>query len=436
MPIIQSLLDTDYYKLTMGQFAWRRYPDVLVKYAFKNRTLNVPLAEIIPEKILREEFGYIRALRFKSEELSYLKNIRKSGGERMFGERYLEFLRDFQLPPYRLERIGDTYKIEFPGKWQEVIYWETPALAIVNELYNSYIYKNFGFKLEPEKIKDYLDNDFLQLLIGKKSSYCSFSDSVLEGIKRLNKKVEILKLYPEIKIIEFGTRRRYSRWHQEYVLQKLLEQIPDQIIGTSNVYLAKKYGIPAMGTIAHECFMIMSGIMHESDEQIRSSHNKVLREWWDEYGYDLSVALTDTYGSDFFFQDFTPEQAKMWKGLREDSGDPIASGEKAIAFYKNFGINLMEKLIVFSDGLDVHSIVKIYNHFRGRIQMAFGWGTNLTNDLGIRALSLVIKAVEACGHRLVKLSNNFAKAIGKPEGIKRFKRIFGYTATLDEQCRY
>jgi nicotinate phosphoribosyltransferase len=207
-------------------------------------------------------------------------------------------------------------------------------------------------------------------------------------------------------------------------------------MGTSNVYFARKYSLAPIGTMAHEMFMVMSGVMHGTDETIYASHNRVLQDWWDYYGFDLSIALTDTYGSDFFFRDLSLEQARNWKGLRQDSGDPVAFGEKAIRFYESRGIDPREKLIVFSDGLDIESIYQLTEHFAGRIKIAFGWGTNLTNDLGFGALSLVVKVVESCGHGTVKLSDNLAKAIGTPEDIERFKRVFGYTGTLFEACRY
>jgi nicotinate phosphoribosyltransferase len=236
---------------------------------------------------------------------------------------------------------------------------------------------------------------------------------------------------------DFGTRRRFSRAWQDALIGKLSREVPPrQFSGTSNVYFARKYSLTPIGTMAHEMFMVMSGIMHDSDQTIYSSHNRVLQDWWDYYGFDLSIALTDTYGSDFFFRDLSPEQARNLKGLRQDSGDPIAFGEKAIRFYESRGIDPREKLLVFSDGLDIESIYRLTEHFSGRIKVSFGWGTNLTNDLGFGALSLVVKVVESCGHGAVKLSDNLAKAIGSSEDIERFKRIFGYTGTLFETCRY
>ena len=216
----------------------------------------------------------------------------------------------------------------------------------------------------------------------------------------------------------------------------LAQEIPQQFLGTSNTAMAMQYGLLPMGTLAHEMYMVMAGMMADNDATIRASHNRVLQEWWDEYGWGLSIALTDTYGSDFFFRDMTAAAGAAWKGLRQDSGDPMAFGEKAIAFYERHGVDPRDKLLVFSDGLDLGTIIKLADHFAGRIRVSFGWGTNLTNDLGLEALSLVIKVVEANGRRTVKLSDNLAKATGEGHDIERYKRIFGHTVTTFEACKY
>jgi nicotinate phosphoribosyltransferase len=262
------------------------------------------------------------------------------------------------------------------------------------------------------------------------------------GVTVLLKKIKALTAFylarNELTFCDFGTRRRFSREWQDYVVGVLVEDMPKgQFLGTSNTYLAQKYNLLPMGTSAHEMFMVMAGIMHDSDHEIRASHNQVLREWWTRYGMGLSIALTDTYGTDFFFRDMSEEQARNWKGLRQDSGDPIAFGHSALAFYKNRKIDPKEKILIFSDGLEVPRMMHIAEHFFGKIKTSFGWGTNLTNDLGMLPLSLVIKVVEANGNGTVKISDNPAKATGKPEDIERFKRIFGTPMVLGyEECKY
>lgn len=408
--IIDSLLDVDFYKFTMGQLVFLKYPDVPVKYAFKNRTKRVQLAEAISEDKLRTELDYVRTLRFNNSELHYLRGTNEYG-ERMFAEPYLDFLKNLQLPEYHLKYDGGNICLEFAGKWSEVIYWETIALAIVNELY----YRSLMNQLS------------------------NFEQDVVfaTGKIKLAQKIQTLRQQDSsITFADFGTRRRFSREWQYYVVKVLAEELPKQLLGTSNTKIAMDYGLLPIGTSAHEMDMVMSGIMHGSDEEIRASHNQVLQDWWDLYGWGLSIALTDTYGTDFFLRNITADQARDWKGLRQDSGDPFEFGEKAIKFYESHGVNPKEKLVIFSDGLDVATIINLAAHFRGRIKVSFGWGTNLTNDLGFPTLSLVIKTVEANGHGLVKLSDNIAKAIGKQEDIERFKRIFDYKVTLNQECNY
>lgn len=409
-PIIKSLLDTDFYKFTMGQIVFHRFKEIPVKYFFKNRTKGIPLAEIISEETLRQELDNVRTLKFNNSELHYLRGTNEYG-DRMFSEDYLQFLKNLELPPYELKRFGDSYKLEFAGPWSKAIYWEIYALAIINELY---------YRAQMKKLSSFQ----------KDTVYAT-------GTARLAKKIKTLKEYHEITFTDFGTRRRFSREWQDYVVSALAHELPEtQFRGTSNVYLAMKHGLLPMGTSAHEMFMIMSGLVHGSDKGIRQSHSETLYQWWKAYGHGLSIALTDTYGSEFFFKDMTPEQAREWKGLRQDSGDPLEFGDNAISFYEKHGIDPKEKIIVFSDGLDVENIIRISQYFYGHINTTFGWGTNLTNDLGFKALSLIIKPSEACGRGLVKLSDNLAKALGKPEDVERFKRIFGYTSNLNQECKY
>ncbi|KKT41120.1 nicotinate phosphoribosyltransferase [Candidatus Giovannonibacteria bacterium RIFCSPHIGHO2_02_43_13] len=412
--IIESMLDIDFYKFTMGQLIFHRYPDVHVKYALKVRTKDVHLAACVKEDYLRYELDHVRTLKFRSSELHYLRGTNEYS-ERMFKEDYLEFLKNLKLPPYELKRVGDDYELTFEGLWSEAIYWETLVLSIINELY-------------------------YRALMAEKTS---FEQDIVyaTGKLRLAEKIKKLRANPKITFSDFGTRRRFSRDWQKYVVHTLAAEIPNQLLGTSNVLLANNCNLLSMGTNAHETDMGVSGVMHGDDDEIRASHNKVLEDWWDEYGFGLSIALTDTYGSDFFFSDMTKEQAEKWKGLRQDSGDPIEFGEKALRFYKKHGIDPKTKFIVFSDGLDIDTMVKITNHFRNKIKIAsfrttYGWGTNLTNDLGFSPLSMVIKLVESNGHGTVKLSDNLAKAMGKPEDIERFKKIFGHTVTLNESCTY
>ena len=391
-PIITSLLDLDFYKFTMAQVAWKYYRDINVKYFFQNRDQQINLANHLDIEELTEQLEYVRRLIFTKTEIDYLTNF-------PFSKNFLNFLQKLKLPPVNVNKEKRALKIETQGPWPETIWWETIILSIVNELYYRPMIK-----------------------YDKKSPTRLFS----EGETRLNKKISLLKKYPLIKFTDFGTRRRFSKAWQEEVVKKLIKELPNQFIGTSNVFLARKYSIAPIGTFAHEMYMVLSGIIHENEKAIKSSHNQVLQIWYKEYGQSLAIALADNYGSDFFFNDFTPTQARLWRGLRHDSGDPIIFGRKAISFYKKLGIDPREKIIVFSDNLNEKKIISIYNHFKNKIGIIFGWGTNLTNDLGYQPMSIVVKVQEANGYKLVKLTDDLSKATGDKKEIKKFMQIFNY----------
>lgn len=393
----------------MGNLIFKRYPNVNVTYTLTNRAENIHLSRFIKEEDLRRELDHVREVKINNTELHYLRGTNEYG-DRMFEEDYLEFLKNLRLPEYNLERQGLDYKLEFSGRWSEAIYWETMALAIISELYS-------------------------RGLMQRKSQF--YQDCVYaKGKLKLAKKIKAIKGKDNITITDFGTRRRFNKQWHDYLIRVLKDELPGQFLGTSNTHLAMKYGILPMGTSAHELFMVMACLSGDSDEDIRSSHNKVLQDWWDLYGWGLSIALTDTFGTDFFFRDMTYEQAKNWKGLRHDSGDPIEFGEKAIKFYEDKGIDPREKFLIFSDGLNAQTILKISEHFKDRIRVSFGWGTNLTNDLGFKALPIVIKVSSANGRPTVKLTDNLAKAMGSKEDIERYKRIFGYTHSEYQKLKY
>ena len=392
--IIESLLDLDFYKPVMGQFVFHRFRETPVEYALNNRTKNVQLSKVIDYRKLKRELDHVRTLRFTESDLDHFRQYKRTDGTNLFKEDYLEFLKGLVFPEYELHYKRGQLQLTFSGKWEETIYWETIALSIINELYYRAVVADMDATLE-------------------------------EGRRRLKEKIKFLLENPDISFIEFGTRRRFSRKWQEEVFATLLVSLPDgQLIGTSNVALAKRHGLLAKGTTAHELPMGLSGIMHGSEEEIRASHKQVFIEWAQEYAPDLLIALPDTYGHDAFFEDFTREMAELWAGVRQDSGDPIEFGDRLIEFYKSMGIDPTKKQLLPSDGLDLPLMRKIVDHFKGRIKVAFGWGTNLTNDLGVGALSLVIKLVKSCGHGTVKFSENLAKAMGSPEDLELFKRIF------------
>ncbi len=408
-PIIESPLDTDIYKHTMGQFVFLRYPDVTVRYAFKNRTKDIKLGRLVDIGRLREELDNVRSLTYGNSDLHYLRGTNEYQ-ERMFTEPYLDFLKGLKLPDYDLKIADGDIKLEFAGKWSEAIYWEVPALSIANELYTRAIVAPLS-RFEKELV-------------------------YAEGKQRLMGKIKMLRKRRDITFVDFGTRRRFSKDWQQYVVRVLMEELREQFRGTSNVKIADDQNIVPMGTSAHEINMVMTAVTDGSDGEIHLSQQKVLQDWWDQYGWGLSIALPDTYGSKFAFNTMTAEQARCWKGFRHDSGPPQRFAKWALEFYKKYNINAKEKLLIFSDGLRVETMIGVADYINNRIRYTFGWGTDLMNDLGIKPVSIVVKPIEANGIGLVKLSDNPAKAIGRPEDIEEAKRIFGYDGGVYEECVY
>src|SRR3989344_2234943 len=263
-PIIRSALENDFYKFTMGQLVFNKYKDVPVEFELKNRTKEVKLADVIDEGELRENLDEVGKLKFNKTDIHYLRGTNEYG-DRMFSEEYLQFLENFCFPEYELGNVDGEYSLKFIGKWSEITYWEIPALAIINELYYRSLIKSKNFTK--------LNNDLI---------YAT-------GKSRLAKKIQILKLNSDITFCDFGLRRRFSSEWKDYIDEVLAEELPEQFLGTSNTYIAMKHGLLPMGTSAHELFMAMSGIVHSNYFTIGKSHNKVLQNWWELYGYGLSV---------------------------------------------------------------------------------------------------------------------------------------------------
>jgi nicotinate phosphoribosyltransferase len=416
-PTTRSFIDTDMYKLTMGQYVFHQHPDVKVTVKSKNRTKDVCLADIVDGRELRHELDRIQNVRPTTAELDYLANLRLDDARPIFKDDYLDFLAN------KLEMstcgLNDNFEMEVKGLWKNEIYWETPALATENEL----LYRALKRNMTPDQLV-YLTEQ---------------RDRLLE------EKIKLFEQNPTAFFMEFGTRRRESFDNQEYVMGKLKARVPGNMVGTSNVYLAMKYGLKPMGTMAHETFMVRAAMMANTLESLRASHNIVLNEWTDEYGTALSIALTDTFGTDFFFRDMSQEQAEQWKGMRQDSADPFLFKKRQVDFYEQRGIDPTQKLFVPSDGLNVPKIVALNNYLPNRIKQVAGLGTDLTNDFGkisfqplFKPISLVMKVVEANGRPTVKLSDNLAKGTGPMEERSMYCQVFGYDPTkyIAEECKY
>ncbi len=386
-PIISSLLDLDLYKLTVHQIAFNRFGNIEAEYEFTCRNKDkVDLLKYVPEEELREQiFSFLPNLQLTPEEYNYLQ------GQGFYNETYLQYLLNFRfIPSKQIKIVRDTvfktYRITAKGPWAAIILYETMILSIVNEIFEKNYSEHHQGAVKVDKI----------------------------GFDNLEKKLELLIEYnleckkkgvPVPQIIEFGTRRRYSRSWQEEVLNRLIVWVPENLVGTSNVHLARDRGIKAIGTFGHEFPMAMQGIV-----PVQHSQRYAFKTWLTEYRGQWGVALSDTLGDAKFSKDFSFELAKGYDGVRHDSGDPFAYGEKIIKMYEGYKINPSTKRIVFSDGLDFETMIALHKHFVGRIQISFGIGTNLTNDCGNPVLHIVMKIVRSNGQDVCKLSANPEKA--------------------------
>ena len=405
-PIIRSLLDTDFYKFLMHQFIWMLYPKVPVTFGLINRTREVRLAAIIPKDVLRAQLDHCRTLRFRENELIWLAGNRFYGRRDIFRPEYIDYLRTFSLPDYQLETIDGQYVLTFAGAWAEVTLWEIYALAIVSEL-------------RTRAAMASLDKFELDIL------YAQTKTKIWGKIKRLHE-------WPQLRLAEFGTRRRHSFLWQEWVTDAMASELGPAFVGTSNAHLAFKHSYEAIGTNSHELPMV-AACLAGSDAALKSAQYDVLAKWQEVYDGELLIILPDTFGMTQFLRD-APHWAADWTGMRLDSKEPVAAGEEIIAWYKALGQDPLKKRCMFSDGLEVDSMIDLHKKFRGRIRESFGWGTMATNDFrgchprGLNTLdpiSLVCKVTHANGRTAVKLSDNPAKTTGSPGEVARYTRIFG-----------
>lgn len=387
MAIINSLLDTDLYKLTMGHTVYHRFPKARAEYAFRNRTKGVRLAEHAGE--IREEIDALGELRFTHNELDMLRGLR------FMKDDYVDHLAGLSLDPDEVQVSTDNdgcLDITVKGPWQSTIFWEVPILAIVEEAYTRHAYPEPDFR----GARRWLDAK-IQMILDDRHA-------------------------PIYKLADFGTRRRFSRdWHAE-VVDSLSQRLPEQFVGTSNIDLARRAGLRPIGTMAHEYLQAAQALCPD----LEHFQAFALEHWLQEFRGDLGIALTDCINFDAFLHDFDRLFVKAFDGLRHDSGDPFEWGEKAISHIRYFGVDPRTKTLVFSDGLDVPKSLAILDHFAGRVGVSFGIGTNLTNDIpGVKPLNIVMKLVRLNGRPVAKISDAPGKTMCRDEGyIEHLKELF------------
>lgn len=375
--IIKNLLDQDLYKLTMMQVVLFRFPAAIVKHVFKLRNKDVNLREFAAE--IREQVRALESLSFEPSDLKWLMDLRFIRPE------FIPFLRIFKFDTsqIKIEVVDGELSISTHGPWWQTILYEIFVLAIVNEVYFQH------------KIKGL-------------SSY-ELSNIEQEGLKRLNQKIEMIRDVDGFQFIEFGTRRRFSREWQNTVVDQMVRKLPEgRMFGTSNMLLAKNYNLKPIGTMAHEYLQAFQGL---GICPLSQTQEKALEVWDDFYKGDLGIALTDVINMDSFLKSFTLSSAKQFDGLRHDSGDPIIWGEKAIAHYQALRIDPKSKSLVFSDGLNFEKALRIFDHFKGKINTSYGIGTNITNDLGFTPLNIVMKMTMCNGNPVAKISDEPGKSL-------------------------
>ncbi len=395
-PIVVSLLDTDLYKFNMNQVMFHKHTNLNGTYIFKCRNEGVEFTEEMIEEI-NAQIDHLCTLTFSEEELEYLSSLRFIKSD------YVEFLRLWRP----LRRYVHCFKSDYfsltPAEDDEeeniasggmVLYVEGPLFSVMQfEIYLLEIVNEVYFRMKYDYIS--LVNSAKEKLVGKMTGFRA-------------------DIY-DFKFAEFGARRRLSREWQDYAVGELVKN--EHCVGTSNVYLAMKYGVKPIGTYAHEFVQMYQGV---PGIQLAYTNKVAMEEWFDEYQGDNGTALTDTLGTDLFLRDFNKLQALCYTGVRHDSGDPIEWGEKIIAHYEKLGIDPKTKTLLFSDGLDFDSAQRIYNYFKGRINVSFGIGTYLSNDTYAKPLNIVIKLQYVNGHPVAKISDTPGKAMCQDKGYLEY----------------
>ncbi|CAI2767523.1 nicotinate phosphoribosyltransferase [Flavobacterium collinsii] len=383
----KSILDNDFYKFTMQHAVIKLFPKSQVRYGFINRGKH----DFPPGfgDLLRKSVDAMGDLRLTKEEKQYL-----SSHCSYLDPTYFDFLQGYNFDPSEVQitQTGSELKVTVEGYWYRTILWEVPLMALISELY----YKT-GHLLRS-------DDETLR----------SLTKSKIDNYNKIG-----------VSILEFGTRRRHSYDVQAVVNETLREFGAESFIGTSNVHFAMTNNIRPLGTHAHEWFMF-----HAAQYGFKMANSMGLEHWTQVYGGDLGIALTDTYTTAVFFEQFDKKYSKLFDGVRHDSGDPIEFAETVISHYVKMGIDPKSKVIVFSDSLNYEKVKNITDFCKDKIKMSFGIGTNFTNDVGLRSMNMVIKLTEVKlndthWQGVVKLSDEKNKNTGTPEMIALAKEVLG-----------
>jgi len=384
--MIESILDNDLYKFTMQHAVIKNFPRAKVRYEFINRG-KTKFPEGFAEELRRQVYK-MQDLRITTEEKAFLEDLY------FLEPTYIDFLTGYQYNPGEVGIVqnGSELNLSIEGFWYRTILWEVPLMAMISELY----YKMTGEETYPET-------------------------QIIDIARKKATKFKMLGVH----FADFGTRRRYSYKNQDLVVQALKNYGSKNFYGSSNVYMAYKYNLKPIGTHAHEWFMF-----HAAKYGCKIANKISLENWIKTYRGDLGIALSDTFTTEVFFTSFDTKFAKLFDGVRHDSGDPLEFADKTIAHYEKLRIDPTSKTIVFSDGLNPEKVEAIEHHCRGRIKTSYGIGTNFTNDVGVEPLNIVIKIMAAKPEGqdyvpTVKLSDVPGKHTGNPETVALVKKVLG-----------
>jgi nicotinate phosphoribosyltransferase len=362
--IITSLLDTDLYKFTMMQLVLHEFPSAMVSYQFKCRTAGIDYRPYADE--IMAEIRALERLSFSQDELAYLSKLP------FFKPDFIALLAMFRFDARYVRIVCDEdFSILIEGPWLQTILFEIPILSIINEVY----YRRTQSQPDYE-----------------------------QGLRRLSAKIKTLQALPlteHFYFSDFGTRRRFSQGWQHQVIEQLLKSVPQCFVGTSNVHFAKTFDIQPIGTMAHEYIQACQAL----GPRLLDSQRFAFDTWGKVYRGELGIALSDTLGMRQFFKDFDLYCCKVFDGIRQDSGDPYLWAQEIIRHYQNYGIDARTKKIIFSDCLTIDKALDLYQTFKDQIQMAFGIGTHLMNDLGYTPIQNVIKMIYCNGQPVAKLSD-------------------------------
>lgn len=405
-PIVRSLMDTDFYKLLMAQFIYKNYKDVNVTFKVTVRSKDMNLFGHITIDDLYRQTEFVRNLKLTKNEELYLRGNTFYGITSIFTNDFINAFKNIKLPPVIIHNDKENVEITVTGNWLDVTMWEIYLLSIINELYYRSKMKHMS-KFE------------LDIMYSRAKT-------------KLWNKLQHLQKYPDLKIADFGTRRRHSYLWQEWVVFATKESLGNSFVGTSNVAIAMKSDLEAIGTNAHELPMVISALSNDSEE-IKYSQYKILQQWQETYSGSLLMMLPDTFGTTQFLNN-APEWTNNWTGIRVDSKDPIIAGDEIIKHWIHRGQDPMKKKTLFSDGLDYQDIIKLHTYFQGKTLDGYGWGTMLTNDFDgchphitsfLKPYSIVCKVHSVNGVSAVKLSDNALKVTGEPSRVAMFRNIFG-----------